>query len=49
MLVPGDDMIIEPEAYLPDTEGMRVEGNYLVAETGCASLSDSPIKLFACG
>jgi Xaa-Pro aminopeptidase len=57
MLIPGDDTIIEPGmviaiepgAYLPDTGGMRVEGNYLVTETGCASLSDYPIELFTCG
>ena len=57
MLIPGDDTIleagmviaIEPGAYLPDTGGMRVEGNYLITETGSESLSDYPIELFACG
>jgi Xaa-Pro aminopeptidase len=57
MLVPGDNTIIEPGMavaiepgpYLPDLGGMRVEGNYLVTETGCMSLSDYPIELFGCG
>ncbi|MGH2615920.1 MAG: M24 family metallopeptidase [Thermomicrobiales bacterium] len=57
MLIPGDDTVIEPGmviaiepgAYLPDTGGMRVEGNYLVTETGCISISDYPIEIFACG
>ena len=57
MLTPGDNTLleagmviaIEPGAYLPDTGGMRVEGNYLITETGSESLSDYPIELFACG
>jgi Xaa-Pro aminopeptidase len=57
MLIPGDNTVleagmviaIEPGAYLPDTGGMRVEGNYLITETGSESLSDYPIELFACG
>jgi Xaa-Pro aminopeptidase len=57
MLIPGEDTIleagmviaIEPGAYLPDTGGMRVEGNYLITETGAESLSDYPLELFACG
>jgi Xaa-Pro dipeptidase len=57
MLIPGDDMVIEPGmviaiepgAYLPDTGGMRIEGNYLVTDGGCVSLSDYPVQLFACG
>jgi Xaa-Pro aminopeptidase len=57
MLIPGDDtflqagmvIAIEPGAYLSDTGGMRVEGNYLVTATGSESLSDYPVELFACG
>jgi aminopeptidase len=56
MLIPGDDTVleagmviaIEPGAYLPDTGGMRVEGNYLITETGSESLSEYPIELLAC-
>lgn len=56
LLIPGDETVIEPGmviaiepgAYLPDTGGMRVEGNYLVTETGAQSLSDYPLELFAC-
>jgi Xaa-Pro aminopeptidase/Xaa-Pro dipeptidase len=57
MLIPGDDTVleagmviaIEPGAYLPDTGGMRIEGNYLVLETESEPLSDYPMELFACG
>jgi Xaa-Pro aminopeptidase len=57
MLVPGDETVleagmviaIEPGVYLLDTGGMRVEGNYLITETGPESLSDYPLELFACG
>jgi Xaa-Pro aminopeptidase len=56
MLIPADDTIIEPGmviaiepgAYLPDTGGMRLEGNYLVTETGCLPLSSYPLELFGC-
>ncbi|MFN8594552.1 MAG: Xaa-Pro peptidase family protein [Thermomicrobiales bacterium] len=49
ILAPGMVIAIEPGVYLPDTGGMRLEGNYLITATGCESLSDYPMKLFACG
>ena len=57
MLIPGGDTLleagmviaIEPGPYLPDTGGMRIEGNYLITETGSESLSEYPLELFACG
>lgn len=49
ILEPGMVIAIEPGVYLPDTGGMRLEGNYLITLTGCESLSDYPIALFARG
>lgn len=49
LLEPGMIVAIEPGIYLPDTGGMRLEGNYLITEDGCESLSDYPMELFACG
>jgi Xaa-Pro aminopeptidase len=48
-LEPGMIVAIEPGIYLPETGGMRLEGNYLITEDGCESLSDYPMELFACG
>jgi Xaa-Pro aminopeptidase len=48
-LEPGMIVAVEPGIYLPDTRGMRLEGNYLITEDGCEALSDYPMELFACG
>jgi Xaa-Pro aminopeptidase len=49
VLEPGMVIAIEPGAYLPDTGGMRLEGNFLITESGCETLSDYPFELIACG
>jgi Xaa-Pro aminopeptidase len=52
-LVPGNPapleagmvVAIEPGLYLPDTGGMRLEGNYLITDEGAMALSDYPLTL----
>ena len=49
LLEPGMAYTVEPGIYLPDRNGVRIEDNMVVTETGSESLSDMPRELRVVG
>jgi Xaa-Pro dipeptidase len=49
LLEPGMAYTVEPGIYLPDRNGVRIEDNMIVTETGVESLSDMPRELRSVG
>lgn len=49
LLEPGMAYTVEPGIYLPDRNGVRVEDNVVVTETGSESLSDMPREMRVVG
>jgi len=45
LLEPGMAYTVEPGIYLPDRNGVRIEDNMIVTESGVESLSDMPREL----
>jgi Xaa-Pro dipeptidase len=48
-LAPGMTFTVEPGIYLPDRNGVRIEDDMLVTESGAESLSDLPRELRVVG
>ena len=44
-LLAGDVITLEPGLYVPGIEGIRIEHNYLITESGYDRLSDHEIAL----
>ena len=49
LLEPGMAYTVEPGIYLPDRNGVRIEDNMIVTETGVESLSDMPREIRVVG
>ena len=49
LLEPGMAFTVEPGIYLPDRNGVRIEDNVVITETGADVLSDMPRELKAVG
>jgi Xaa-Pro dipeptidase len=49
LLEPGMAYTVEPGIYLPNRNGVRVEDNMVVTETGAESLSDMPREIRVVG
>ena len=49
LLEPGMAYTVEPGIYLPDRNGVRIEDNMVVTETGVESLSDMPREVRVVG
>jgi Xaa-Pro dipeptidase len=49
LLEPGMAYTVEPGIYLPERNGVRIEDNMVVTETGVESLSDMPRELQVVG
>ena len=49
ILEPGMAYTVEPGIYLPDRNGVRVEDNVIITETGSESLSDIPREIRVVG
>ena len=49
LLEPGMAFTVEPGIYIPDRNGVRVEDNVVVTETGAESLSDMPREIRVVG
>ena len=45
ILEPGMTFTVEPGIYLPDRNGVRIEDNVVITETGCETLSTLPRHL----
>ena len=48
-LEPGMAFTVEPGIYLPDRNGVRIEDNVIITETGAESLSDMPREMRVVG
>lgn len=48
-LAPGMTFTVEPGIYLPDRNGVRIEDNVVITESGAESLSDLPRQLRVVG
>ncbi|MGE5248693.1 MAG: M24 family metallopeptidase, partial [Bacteroidota bacterium] len=49
LLEPGMAYTVEPGIYLPDRNGVRIEDNMVITETGVESLSDMPREVRVVG
>jgi len=49
LLEPGMAFTVEPGIYLPDRNGVRIEDNVVITETGADVLSDMPRKIRVVG
>jgi Xaa-Pro dipeptidase len=49
LLQPGMTYTVEPGIYLPERNGVRIEDNMVVTETGAESLSDMPREIRVVG
>ena len=49
LLEPGMAFTVEPGIYLPDRNGVRIEDNVVITETGADVLSDMPREIRALG
>ena len=49
ILEPGMAFTVEPGIYLPGRNGVRVEDDVVVTETGTVSLSDMPREIRVVG
>jgi Xaa-Pro dipeptidase len=49
LLEPGMAFTVEPGIYLPGRNGVRIEDNMMVTESGAESLSDMPREMRVVG
>ena len=49
VLQPGMVYTVEPGIYLPDRNGVRIEDNLVVTESGVESMSDMPREIRVVG